>query len=373
MQKVLKYWFLSVLVLCSWPPIPVLRAQAIEQECTLISDGIIRVVPQGELESHELAQATCREKKKSRKSLRKPSRVDSRAPNSEQARSRSSDPSRLSSSMGTGGSEKSLSPDRVTLEGAQKNFTFTTPVGRLQIRWQVKSTPFFGREPYFIVKEAWIDAARILARRSFPVTIRSATFDWKLVFLDAEATARTYPWGVGDCHPAWIRPPADIFVSAYYIGTGCGRRQLPEHEARERLVGTLYHEFGHAVEYQLLGLASRNKERYHSEGFAMWFEAEALKDHGRSRDAAKLRAASKQYYREDWDPTTFNGGYDDYVRAYAMIDTIVAERGLRRLIKIYERLAKDPAGRMNFAQAVEAEIGWDLTTWRRLTREHLKG
>lgn len=372
MRIVLPYNVLGVLTVCLWLPPTVSWGQAIEQECTLIADGVIRVVPQDELESHELAQATCRERK-IRKRPKAPSRQDSQRVSPKHARSHALDHSIVSKQVELGGSEKKLSPDQVTLEGAQKNFTFTTPVGRLQIRWQVKSTPFFGREPYFIVKEAWIDAARSLARRSFPVAIRSAKFDWKLVFLDAQATARTYPWGVGDCHPAWIRPPADIFVSAFYIGTGCGRGQLPEHEARQRLVGTLYHEFGHAVEYQLMGLERGSRERYHSEGFAMWFEAEALSDHGRSSEAAKLRAASKRHFREDWDPTTFDGSFEDYVRAFAMIDAIVAERDLRRLIKIYERLAEDSAGRMSFAQALAAEVGWDLATWKRLTQKHLRG
>ena len=335
------------------------------EDCTIVSNEMIRVVPKESLEPHELAQANCRKVKKKSRMRKKPMyqrpsnpKYNPRIP-------------RQNIGSAVGGSEKNLSPDKVTLGGAQKNFKFSTPVGNLQIRWQVKSTPFFGREPYFLVKQAWIDAARSLARRSFPVGLRSKKFDWKLVFLDKAATTRTYPWGAGDCHPAWIRPPANIFVSAYYIGTGCGRKKLPESKARERLTGTLYHEFGHAVEYQLLGVNRRGRERYHSEGFAMWFEAVALADHGKSAEAGRMRSAAKKYYDVNWDPSRFNGSYPDYVRAFAMIETIVEKRNLRKLMKIYELLKKDSRGAMRFGDAVQKEIGWDLATWKKQTSQYL--
>jgi hypothetical protein len=178
--------------------------------------------------------------------------------------------------------------------------------------------------------------------------------------MDEAATVRSYPFGIQDCHPAWIRPPADIFVSAFYIGTGCRRGVLPEQEARDRLRGTLYHEFGHAIEYQLLGDSVKQAERYHSEGFAEWFEVQALSDHGLNQYAYAIRQGAKKHFFETWDPKRFSGSNEDYFRAYALVESIVKKRGLSGLLRVYA-LIKEQA--IPFDQAVKKELGWTSAQW----------
>jgi hypothetical protein len=251
-------------------------------------------------------------------------------------------------------------PDQVRLTGAARDFNFSTAFGGLRVRWQVASTDYFGKEPYYVVKESWDQAARSLSRRQFPAALRSSPFDWNLVFMDEAATVRAYPFGKRDCHPAWIRPPADIFVSAFYIGTACRQGVLPEQEARNRLRGTLYHEFGHAIEYQLLGDAIKGAERYHSEGFAEWFEVQALSDHGLNGYAREIQNGAKKHFSETWNPKAFSGSNEDYYRAYALIESIVKKRNLSGLLRVYA-VMKEQA--IPFDQAVKKEIGWSLAQW----------
>jgi hypothetical protein len=259
-----------------------------------------------------------------------------------------------------GSKETPQKPHEVRLAGASRDFNFSTAFGGLRIRWQVASTDYFGKEPYYVVKESWDQAARSLSRRQFPSALRSSPFDWNIVFMDEAATVRSYPFGKQDCHPAWIRPPADIFVSAFYIGTGCRRGILPEQEARNRLRGTLYHEFGHALEYQLLGAAVKGAERYHSEGFAEWFEVQALSDHGLGGYARDIQDGARKHFSEKWNPKGFSGSNEDYYRAYAMIESIVKKRGLSGLLRVYA-LIKQQA--IPFDQAVKIEIGWTPAQW----------
>lgn len=259
-------------------------------------------------------------------------------------------------------------PHEVQLAGASRDFNFSTAFGGLRIRWQVASSDYFGREPYYVVKESWDQAARSLSRRQFPSALRSSPFDWNLVFMDEAATVRSYPFGIRDCHPAWIRPPADIFVSAFYIGTSCRQGILPEQEARNRLRGTLYHEFGHAIEYQLLGNAVKQAERYHSEGFAEWFEVQALSDHGLSRYADNIKQGARKHFSETWNPRGFSGSNEDYYRAYALIESIVKKRGLSGLLRVYA-LIKQQA--IPFDQAVKKELGWSAEQWMKETAQIL--
>jgi len=257
-------------------------------------------------------------------------------------------------------SVSSQKPHQVHLSGAARDFNFSTAFGALRIRWQVASTDYFGKEPYYVVKESWDQAARTLARRQFPSALRSSPYDWNLVFMDEAATEQSYPFGNKDCHPAWIRPPADIFVSAYYIGTSCRQGKLPVQEARNRLKGTLYHEFGHAIEYQLLGAAVKSAERYHSEGFAEWFEVQALSDHGLGGYAQEIRTGAKKDFLESWNPKSFSGSTADYHQAYILIEAIVKRRGLLALLRVYSLINKKG---MPFDLAVKQEIGWTNAQW----------
>jgi len=268
----------------------------------------------------------------------------------------------VASTQVPGRSDTPKKPHEVQLAGASRDFNFSTAFGGLRIRWQVASSDYFGREPYYVVKESWEQAARSLSRRQFPAALRSSSFDWNLVFMDEAATARTYPFGAQDCHPAWIRPPADIFVSAFYIGTACRHGLLPEQEARNRLKGTLYHEFGHAIEYQLLGDAVKQAERYHSEGFAEWFEVQALSDHGLNQYASTIKQGARKSFVETWDPKRFTGSNEDYYRAYALIESIVKKRGLSGLLRVYTLIQRQG---IPFDQAVSKELGWTTGQWMR--------
>jgi hypothetical protein len=317
-----------------------------EDICVFLdSTGTIRSVPKSKMTPKELKTNICQPAIKKQSSRPSQSQLDSRAPSHPTSQS---------------GLEVYKNPNEVSLTGANRNFEFSTPVGRLKVRWQVTSTEYFGRDPYFLVKEAWNEGARTLARHQFPDKLRNSKVDWNIVFMDEKATHQSYPFGKEACHPAWIRPPADIFISAFYIGTECGRKKLSETESRLQLKSTLYHEFGHAVEYQLLGKMLGRSERYHSEGFAQWFEAMALQDHGMKAEAEKIKNQAKVDYSQSWDPQSFAGTNEDYNRAFAMIDTLVKKRKLAGLLQVYKDIQTEE---VPFATAVYNVTGWNQRNW----------
>jgi hypothetical protein len=258
-----------------------------------------------------------------------------------------------------------ITPDKIELAGAHKNFSFTTPFGELRLRWKVTSDNPFGTNPYQIVKETWIAAGKVVSRSTFPTWLRSSKYQWNMIFMDQDTTARSNPFNSINCHPAWITPPANIYVSSYLISTSCGREKLNTNVARDRLKSTLMHEFGHALEYQLLGESIAYAQRFHSEGFAEWFETEAnLQLSGNSNEKRLKLANAKVLFDLSWDPLSFNSSPEDYLKSFAMMTAIIDKFGLSKIIKAY-----DNAREMKTDLLVQLfkETNINMGQWKKIT------
>lgn len=271
-------------------------------------------------------------------------------------------------------SGKILAPDEVELDGVTRRITLSSRFGTVLLQWQTNTERLFGKSPRQSVKAAWQAGARTLATNPFPFFLREDEYNWNIVFMDEDATQSANPFKSGGCHPGWITPPANIYISANRIVDRCdpSKKPLTGQRARDALNRTLVHEFGHAVEYKLLGPMARKRQRYHSEGFAEWFEtlgSSKLLGESKLSIRSELRKQAKEHFTERWNPKSFDGSHTDYIRAYAMIATIAEKRSIRRLMEIYEHMR---AKRVPFAAAVETIVGWDMKKWKQETAKHLQ-
>lgn len=269
------------------------------------------------------------------------------------------------------GAEAHLTPDQVTLKGTTRDYDFTSSIGSVHLRWQTDVSQYFGKTPHDAVKIAWQAGTKTLGRNSFPGWLRSSSYEWNIVFMDEAATKRTHPFAGEFCHPAWIRPPAQIYVSAQLIGTQCNSGRLTHAEAVAQLNRTLLHEFGHAIEYQMLGPAISRAQRYHSEGFAEVFESLAVENlDGSYRQSVReeMRKRARMVFDPNWRATEFQGSGADYSRAYALMATVVEKRGLSGLSKIYETMRNSS---LSFEAALTEVTGWSEERWYKEAARHI--
>ena len=169
--------------------------------------------------------------------------------------------------------------------------------------------------------------------------------------------------GAASCHPAWMRPPADIFVAAQRVATRCGYQRLNPAEASQELSQSLIHELGHAIEFEFMGRGFSRGQRWHSEGFARWFETlagEYLSGRDRQKSKGEMRLLAKKATLSGWSPARFSGSAEDYARGYALIAVIAEGRSISRLSDVYKRMDRDS---ISLTEAVKRELGWDEAKW----------
>lgn len=258
------------------------------------------------------------------------------------------------------------------LEGAEQRARIPTSFGVVDLRWNRSVESLFGRSPQRAVQDAWTAAARALAQNSFPAELRSAQYDWHVLIMDRVPAGLDIAGGSGTCHPAWMRPPAEIFVAAKRVATRCGRTSLSPEEAAKELGQSLVHELGHAVEFVFMGKGFARGQRWHAEGFARWFETlagEYFIGRGRQVTRPEMLKLARAVYQPSWQPHYFSGSAEDYARAYALVGAIASNRSISRLSDIYRRMDRD---RITFEQAVERELGWSRDAWAKETERFLK-
>lgn len=250
-------------------------------------------------------------------------------------------------------------PDQVELPGLVRTESVVTSLGTLEMRWPRKVEKLFGRSPHRAVADAIHTASRFVKQKGFPANIQGLNLNWNVVFIDSELPETQIPTNlIQNCHPAWMVPPAKIYVVAQRVAGGCnaGHATTVVSVNDPMLTQILLHEIGHAIEAALLAKRpSHEAER--GEGFATWFEIRAsdLSSVIRSGTvrAERLETAKRSVLSEPNRP--FQGASEDYARSAAMFLAIEKSRGIAGLMRVYSELERNPN---TFRDAVDAAIGW---------------
>jgi len=259
-------------------------------------------------------------------------------------------------------------PSGMLLEGSERRESIPTSLGRVNLRWSREAEELFGASPKKAVQEAWDAAGRALAQRGLPYRLRTEEYGWNVIIMPQgrEQLLIDSP-GTTLCHPAWMTPPADIYVVADLVLTGCGRHErLAGSAGQANLRRILIHELGHAVEFQLMGKAFHLSQRWHAEGFATWFETLAepyVRGEGKAFSRNQLRERARHALFPTWETRLFRGSSEDYARGYGLIAVIAEGRAVAELIAVYREMEKS---QVDFNKAAFARLGW---TSQRLVTE----
>jgi hypothetical protein len=264
-----------------------------------------------------------------------------------------------------------LSPDEVEIGNNLRQMKLATSFGDVHMRWSRSVEKYLGKSPDRTAQAAWTAAGRAISQNSFPKELLSKTYNWDLVFMDQVPS--NVDIGQGLCHPAWMMPPANIFVASERVATNCsGTLQSPADISRS-LTETLIHELGHAVEFRLAKNGFGKIQRWHGEGFATWFETIAgqyVVGSGKFSSRSEMRTKAKYAFSTSpgWNSRMFRGDGDDYARSYAVIAMIAEEKGIYGLVAVYQAMSEN---NLSFLEATQKKHGWDENKVMELTKKNL--
>lgn len=250
-------------------------------------------------------------------------------------------------------------PEEIELKGTVRREDMVSALGPIEVRWPRKVETLFGRTPQRAVTEAANAVSRALKSNGFPPALQTLRVEWKIVFMDEDVPDRQIPtYLVNNCHPAWMTPPANLYVVAQRAAAGCGGDKVRSSEADAKLTQILIHEMGHAVEFQLLK-NNFGDDRMRAEGFASWFE-----QFGSDYTSVIPKGSVKRFYLEaaqrslqqSPQASAFSGSLDDYARASLFFSAIQSRRGVRGIIEVYSTMASE---QLSLTSAIEKRLGWD--------------
>lgn len=257
-------------------------------------------------------------------------------------------------------------PDQIELDGALRKERLLSPLGTIELRWPRSAESIIGKDP----ARATVDAARMVSRTllqsGFPSTVNRIDTTWSIVFMDEKVPTHQVPTHlITNCHPAWMTPPANIYVVVQRVAGACGNQNSTKDKTVNdaKLAQIMAHEMAHVIEYNILGEKFAN-DRLRAEGFATWFESVAaeysnlLDANQVMQEKIKLAYASIQTTN---NIQSFNGSAEDYSRASIYFHAVVKDRGIKGLMRVYS-LIKDDA-QLSFTEAVEKEFGWTETVF----------
>ncbi len=189
---------------------------------------------------------------------------------------------------------------------------------------------------------------------------------------------RDVPWSMdtgllasSSCNSAWTGPPATILIATDRLGSKCGRSQPQPSVLAENMGDVLLHELGHVFEYRLMGEGFSRRQRWHGEGFAVWFEtsvADYLTPQFPNQRYAQKISKAKEAFSTRWSSYLFAGSSSDYLQSFARIAALAAPSHQSRLFAVYERMSKEHSP---FNSAVERELGWNEHEWAEQTQSFL--
>lgn len=251
-------------------------------------------------------------------------------------------------------------PESVEIDGSERKADFPSSLGIMHLRWARSAEKLFGRSPERAMADAARTVSRALKQSGFPSALRTLHQDWEIVFLDADLPESQIPVYLRtNCHPAWMTPPANIYVVSRRVAGGCGGQAKSQSASDAMLAEVLIHELGHAVEAVLLGSRfSDSSARVRAEGFATWFESYAAEFSSLipagSVQSHQLTLArnviGKSHARGKFVPTE-----DNYVLASLPFHVVVERKGVRGLMAVYELMAQDGIAP---DEAIRRVTGW---------------
>lgn len=258
-------------------------------------------------------------------------------------------------------------PDEVNLSGNLRQIEMTSSLGRIKLRWPRKVEKLFGRTPERAMADAAQTASRVLKRGSFPPSIQTLTVEWNVVFMDEELPETQIPhYLISNCHPAWMTPPANLYVVSQRVVAGCSGGNGSTSSINDgQLAQVLLHEIGHVIEFNLLE-GRMGGDRLRAEGFASWFE-QYSSDFSSVIPSGKAKSfylsLARQGFNRNPDLLQFSGGAEDYARASMIFHAIVERRNVSGLVDVYQGMLQSNVG---FFDAIEKTLGWDM---KRLAKE----
>ena len=257
-------------------------------------------------------------------------------------------------------------PEEVELDGAVRRASFSTPLGRMNVRWSRTAEKCFGKSPSRAVSEAASAVNRALKSASFSIDMRAAQKEWSLVFIDQQGASQQFPRGlIAGRHPGFMVPPSSIYLITDFIVPDCSGSSV----ADATLTQVLLHEMGHVLEFGMLGDTRLNNDRKRAEGFASWFEQY-------SSDYASIipRGSVTAYYQSLAEEglrnpsRSFSGTPYDYAVSALEFRAVVNRKGVSGLMALYERMK---AKNMSFSEAIQQELRWDDRALAREMRQAL--
>lgn len=252
------------------------------------------------------------------------------------------------------------SPKELTLEGSLRKTTINSALGPIHLRWPRTAEEKLGKDPMRATADAARMVSKALKQKSFPPEIRRLNLEWDVVFMDEKVPLGDVPmYLITNLHPAWMTPPANIYIVVERIASICGGDPaVCSKVADAKMAEVLAHEMGHAIEAQILGQVSFAGERWRAEGFATFFERIAC-DYSTVIPSGAVRrehqGLAQQSFQASPEQFTFDGSGQAYARASMYLEAVADERGIKGLMRVYDRLK---GGEGSVLQAISDETGW---------------
>ncbi|MCI5065597.1 hypothetical protein MRY87_07730 [bacterium] len=262
-----------------------------------------------------------------------------------------------------GGSEQGVAlaaPEEISLGKRLRKQRISSSVGPINLRWPRSAEVVLGKNPLRAMADAARMVSKALKQEGFPAKLRQLDLEWEVVFMDEDVPLAEVPLQlVSNCHPAWMTPPANIYVVVQRVAAGCGGAPAPQpSEVDAKMAEVLAHEMGHVVEAQILGGKVFMSERWRAEGFATYFERLAS-EYSSVIPTGSVSAEHYRLARESFSVSpgsfVFRGTAADYARASLYLEAVARERGIKGLLRVYDRLR---SGGGALLDAIERETGW---------------
>lgn len=252
--------------------------------------------------------------------------------------------------------ENLLLPHEIKLSGLERQSSLNSALGRIELRWPRKAEALFGKTPEKATIEAASSIAKALRQSSLPQALKSASNEWKIIFISSEISANQVPkFLLENCHPGWMTPPANIYIVSERVAGDCDN-QVVSHKkvADAQLARVLIHEMAHALEFKFL--KSLPFDRSRSEGFASWFESFAARY---SSDLNSSQIVSEQKYlaisKLRSGTLSFRNQADDYAFAASLFNLYLDQRPLSDLTRLYDLIHTN---QLSLIEAIKKINGW---------------